>query len=698
MLRLMRDHAGSWLIKLILGAIVVVFIFWGVGDFQSRRMSRIATVNGETVTVEEHTKTYNNLLERYRSQFGGRLDENMLKMLNLKQTALDSLIDQVLVRQEAAKLDFRVSDAELAKAIMEVPAFQSSGVFDDDLYNRVLRLNRLTAEEFEAGQRESMISERLRAFVADTVKVSDAEALEWYQWNNASAEVEYVLSDPKKYTDISVSDEDISQYYEKNKESYKTEEKAKVRYAEFRTEDFTAKASVTDTEISEYFETHSKEFSVEKTVEARHILFRLENTATEEEAEKKKAKAEEVLKMAKQGKDFAELANQYSEDPGNNGQGGHLGAFKKDAMVKPFSDKAFSMKAGEISEPVRTQFGWHIIKVEKVSEASEKKLEEVKEDIRKKLAEEKARIMAYDAAEALYNAIPGGGDLQKEAQIRKQEVAETAFFTKEKGPEKVKNPAQFATAAFALSEKQISTVQDMGDAFYLIQMTEKIPSAVSRLEEVKDRVRADLLSQKQDEKAKADAESFLAGLKNPAGNAEKNAAPEASPAKDESADTVDTSAQTSAAEDGKTEVAKETAPTAADNAEEKTAALDNKDDSKEAANAPNPEKTGEPVFVSTGFFKRNAAIPQMGYEREISQAAFLLSKENPLPETPLKGKNGYYVIRFKDRNVPDAAEFEKEKASVKDRLLRQKQYKTFETWLSQLRKNSKITTQEELLN
>ncbi|MEZ4525793.1 MAG: SurA N-terminal domain-containing protein [Desulfobacterales bacterium] len=684
MLRLMRDHAGSWLIKIILGAIVVVFIFWGVGNFQSQRMSQIATVNGETITVEEYRKTYNNMLEQYRRRFGGNLDENMLKMLNLKQTALDSLIDQVLIRQEAAKLDFRISDAELAKSIMEVPAFQNSGAFDNDLYNRVLRLNRLTAEEFEAMQRESMLSERLRSFVLDAVKVSDAEALEWYQWNNASADMEYVFFDPQKYTDISPSDEEISQYYEKNRDSYKTEEKIRARYAEFRHADFTDKVTVTDEDIAEYFESHADEFKVEKTVEASHILFRLDSNAAEEEAEKKRAKAEEVLKMAREGKDFAQLANEYSEDPGNNGKGGHLGAFKKDAMVKPFSDKAFSMKAGEISEPVRTPFGWHIIKVEKINEASEKKLEDVKEDIRKKLAEEKARIMAYDQAEALYDAIPEGDDLKKNAEEHKKEVLETDFFTRGKGPEKVKNSSQFATAAFALSEKQISTVQDMGDAFYLIQVTQKVPSAVSPLEEVKEKVRADLIAQKQEEKAKSDAEAFLAGLKN--SKAEKHD------------DTADPTAEKSADQEGRTDPAKEESETAGDKTGEKTAAEDKSDTDAPSSGDSAQKKNGEPAFVPTGFFRRNAAIPQIGYEQEISQAAFRLSAENPLPEKPLKGKNGYYVIRFKDRKLPDAAEFEKEKSSVKERLLRQKQYKTFETWLGQLREKSKITRQEDLLN
>ncbi len=686
MLRLMRDYAGSWLIKIILGAIVIVFVFWGVGNFQSQRLAKIASVNGEPISIEEYRKTYNNLLEQYRQRFGGNLDDNMLKMLNLKQNALDQLIDRTLLRQEAARLHLRVSDEELKKSIMDMPVFQRDGRFDNDLYNRVLEQNRLTPEEFEIAQRESLLTQKIQTFVLDSVKVSDAEAKEWYQWDNASVNADYALFAPDSYKDMEVTDEELREYYEKNKESYKTEEKKKLQYTAFRYSDYEDGAEVTDTETEEYYQTHTDEFTEEKSVEARHILFKLDKDVPEEEVEKKRRKAEEVMKMAEEGKDFAELAKEYSEGPTKD-KGGDLGRFTKDRMVKPFSDRAFSMAAGEISEPVRTQFGWHIIKVEKVNEAVEKKLEEVKEEIQKKLAGEKAKIAAYDKAEAIYSEAYEDDDLKELAAAGGLELLETDFFTAGKGPEKIGDAAKFASTAFALSDKQLSEVLNLGDACYIMQLKEKIPAETSPYEAVAEKVKAALIKEKQEEKAKKDAEAFLAALKE--GKKEAAAGEDENTAAD--AESSSENPENQSSEEISENTPGETAPETAD-----TESADTEDAAADSADTEKDEKS--PRLVSTGFFKRSEAIPNIGYEQEISRAVFALSKENPFPEAPLKGKNGYYVIRFAERKLPDSQDFEKEKQSVIDRLLRQKQYKVFASWLAQIKDRSEISKEEDLLN
>ena len=183
MLKFMREKTGSWFIKVILGLISLVFVFWGAGSFQSNRMITVATVNGAPISAEDYREAYNRLLEQYRQQFGGNLDENILNMLNLERQALDGLVDQSLLRQEAKRLNIRVSDEELVESIRQIPAFQSNGAFDRELYNRVLVMNRLTPETFETMQRDSLLVEKMRTFIADGVNVSDAEARAWRQWN-----------------------------------------------------------------------------------------------------------------------------------------------------------------------------------------------------------------------------------------------------------------------------------------------------------------------------------------------------------------------------------------------------------------------------------------------------------------------------------------------------------------------------------
>lgn len=510
MLKLMREHATSWLIKIILGAIIIVFVlYFGSGSMRQPRANRIAFVNGDPITAGEYRDTYNKLIDRYR-QFGSNLNQDMIK--RLEKQALDNLIDQNLLRQEAKKLNIRVTDKELTDAILNMDVFQSNGVFNKRLYTNLLSNNRLTPEAFENMQREAMLTEKLRTFLLSNIKVSDQEALEWFKWNDASISIEYVLFESKDYKDIEPTDEEIKAYFEENKDSYKTEPKVKAQFLHFKSDDYKAKVEVTDEEIQDYYESNMAEFKTEKTVEARHILLKLEKDSTPEAEQEKKEKILEILEMAKAGQDFAELAKTYSEGPSKT-KGGYLGAFKKGAMVKPFSDKAFSMKPGEISDPVRTTFGWHIIKVEKVNEEKTLSLEEAKEKITKKLTENKTKEIAYDEAEKVYDSVFEGDDLAKVAENREIEIKTTDFFTKRSGPKKgVKNRSKFASAAFKLALMEISEPQDFGDGYYLIQILEKIPEKIDDFENVKNKVRRDIIKKTQEEKANKDASDFLAAL------------------------------------------------------------------------------------------------------------------------------------------------------------------------------------------
>ena len=512
MLKLMREKAGSWFIKIILGAIVIVFIFWGVGNFQSERMNTVAVVNDTPITVEAYNQSYNSLLERYRSQFGDQMNEDMIQMFGLKKQALDQLINQTLLLQEAESLNLRVTDEELAASIQAIPAFQNEGVFDKGIYARVLSMNRLSPEEFESGQRESLLVEKLRQLIMSSIKVSDQEALDYYLWENASVNVEYVMFAPDKYPEATVTDEEVQKYFKANQNNYKTDLKLKAQYIYFNPQEFAGGLTVTDEAVKEYFDAHPDEFKVPKTVKARHILFRLESNSPPGVVEEKRKKAEEVLAMAKAGQDFAELARTYSEDPSKD-LGGDLGTFKKETMVEPFSEKAFSMKAGEISEPVRTQFGWHIIKVEAVNEAAEKTLDEVREEIRNNLITERTKGLAYDKAEAIYDAAFEGDDLKKVAEGHGVRVNETDFFTLNQGPEGVNNPVRFAGAASGLADMQISDIQEFSDGYYLIQVTAREPEVVAKFSDVKDKVKADLIRVKRSERAVAEAKAFLEAVK-----------------------------------------------------------------------------------------------------------------------------------------------------------------------------------------
>lgn len=512
MLSLLRKHAASTMIKIILGLIVVVFIFWGFG-WQSRRPGRVAIVNGETITIDEFRQAHNNLINQYRQQYGDKLNEELIKRLDLEKQALDQLINQKVMLSEAQKLHFRVSNQELAESIRKVNAFQRNGKFDSRLYQNTLKYNHITPEEFEQHQRQLMLIQKLRNFVTSNTQISEDEARQYYNWNNSSIKIKYVKFNLSDFKEIETDAEAVRAYFEKNKENYKTKPEIKVRYVHFNRENFSDQINVSAEQIKEYYETNIEKFTQEKTVEARHILIKANQDEASEIVEKKKQKITGILEKARKGEDFAKLAKKFSECPSKE-RGGSLNAFKKGDMVKPFSDKAFSMKPGEISDPVRTQFGWHIIKLEKINEASLSSLDEVSKQIKNKINDERQKELALEAAEAVYNVSFGDDDLVKAAKDHGLELKTTGFFP-HTGPEKIDKPVRekFSQIAFSLSDMEISEIQKLGNDYYIIQKLDRKPAVIPEFESVENEVKEDWIQKQKDKKAFEKAESFLEALK-----------------------------------------------------------------------------------------------------------------------------------------------------------------------------------------
>lgn len=629
MLSLMRKHASSWIIKFLLAAIIVVFIPWGVQRYTSQRSSRVAEVNGTIITLNDYRNAYANLLDQVRQSFGTNLSEELIQALQLRTRALDQLIDKVLMLQAAEKLKIQVSDEELAQIIRNIGAFQTAGVFDSQRYLNTLSRSRLSPETFEEQQREAMIIAKLQNFIGGNIKVSDLEARQWYQWSHTEVDLDYVLFEPGQFKGIEATADEIRDFFEQHKETYKTEPEIKVRYLHFKPEDFAVQVTVAEQDILDYYESNPEKFENPKTVQARHILIKVDPDATPEEVESARQRADDVFKMAEDGQDFAALARQYSEGPTKT-KGGDLGTFRRETMVEPFADKAFSMKAGEISEPVRTRFGWHIIKVEKVNPAKTLSLDEAREDIQKTLRADRAKNLAYDEAEVVYDATFEGQDLADIAQKRNLKIQTTGFFTQKEPPKEIKTAAQFASVAFNLPVNEVSNLQEFADGYYLIEVLEKVPSKIPELEAVADKVKEDVVKEKQDAKARSEANEFLAELS-----------------------------------DGQ--------PFASVSQKFKLA----------------PQKTG--------FFKRNDSIPTIGSEAEIARAAFKLSEQKQLPDEPIKGQKGYYVIHFRQRQELASDGFEKEKTAIKEQLLQQKTLRTFEAWLDRAKSESQISIEEGFL-
>ena len=633
MLSILRRHAASTMIKVILGLIVVVFIFWGFEGFNSARSGRVALVNGETISLEDYHETYNNLIERYRRQYGERFNDDLLKTLEPRKQALETLINRKIMEMEARKLDFRVSDRELADFIRSLDYFKTGDSFDNHRYQQILRRIRSTPEEFEEQQRLALLIQKAQNFVMDSVRVSDAEALEYFKWDNTSVNIDYVVFEPRKYEGFEPQEGELEAFFGENKEEFRIKPKRKVRYVHLNPGDFSEKAreQVSDEQVKEYYDAHTDEFKQEETVEAKHILIKVDENAEEAVVEEKRQQIAGILEKARAGEDFATLAKEYSEGPSKD-NGGDLGAFGRGQMVKPFEDAAFSMKAGEISDPVRTRFGWHIIKVENVNEAKTLTLEEASEKIRDNLAATSSKDLAKEAAEKIYESSFEGDDMVKAAQNLEVEVKTTGFFT-DAGPEDwtFLTQKKIADIAFSLKEMEISQIADLSDGYYIVQLIETQESRLPEFEEVRDQALAKWEAKQQEDAARKNAAAFLEQLK---------------------------AGKTMEEISGEYDVAP----------------------------------------AETDFFRRNQAIPKIGFNRELSDAAFALTEKDKFPEAPLQSRKGFYVIGFKERKTQDAESFETKRKDIIRLLLARKQMKALEDWIDQARKNSEIVVEPQFIS
>ena len=628
MLRVMRENASSWIIKVLLALIVVVFMFFGVDTGNSKQQNIAATVNKKVISMDDYRSARDNMINNYRGQFGNNLSEDLIRMLGIKEKALENLIERTLIVQEAEKLDISVTPDELANDIKNIKAFQLDGEFNQATYKNRLKYASQSPDYFEYIMKEQLIVAKMNALITDTVQTSQEEAKEWFMWEKTQSNIDYVLFNPSSYKEIKPSKEDIEANYEKNKAKYKSNPQVKVSYLSFSPDDYSKKIKLNDEDILAYYDSNLSKYSTEKTVEARHILIKADEKTDEITSEKARVKALDIYKMATDGKkDFAELAMEFSEGPSKS-KGGSLGAFAQGQMVKPFSDKAFSMKAGEISEPVKTQFGWHLIKVEKINAATKKELAEVKEEITKALSKEKSETLAYDDSDNVFNAIMAGEELKEAAENHDVKFVVTEMFTKQAGPLEIPAKARwdFTKAVFDMALNEISDILEFDGSYYIVQINEKKASEIQPLEKVKTKVEEAAKLAMRDEKAKKDAAELLAALKT-----------------------------------GEKDIAKEKA------------------------------------LKTTGLFNRDSKGSELKIDSEVISAAYKLSENKKLPEAAVSAAKGYYVISLKERKKPETAAFEKEKDRILKQLLEKKKANTFNSWLAQVKSNSKIDRNSKLI-
>ena len=394
MRRKKRLKAVLWLVIIGL-ALGMLLLFVPGGQMGEPGMgSSAATVAGEPISLKDFWQTYRRVLENYSAGGRNRLDSEMIKALGIGRMALDSLITTKVVDYEARRMGLTVTPEELRRAIETYPGFQTGGAFIGvDRYRAILAANNLTVNEFEDNVRNTLLAKKLQNVISDSLDVSNGELREEFEQQNQEAQVQFVVlnrDDFKK--EVKLTEPDLRAYFDKNKEKYIVKEQRKAQYLLIPIPELAPTIKVSEKDIQDAWARQPHD----ETVDASHILFKVDDPSKDAEV---RAQAERVLQQIREGGNFAELAKKYSEDTASAPQGGDLGPFTRGRMVKEFEDAAFSLKPGEVSGLVRTQYGYHIIKVNSrevpTLEANRRSIEM---SIQQQRASELAKAKAAEAA------------------------------------------------------------------------------------------------------------------------------------------------------------------------------------------------------------------------------------------------------------------------------------------------------------
>lgn len=513
LLSLMRKHAKSWLIKVLIAIIALVFIFYFGYSFTSKESFKIAYVNGDLITVQEYQKTYLGMLEWAQNQYKDVWNDSLIKLLDLKTKALESLVNQKLIAQEAKRLGMEVTESEIRQAIQVYPAFQVNDQFDFRRYRALLSNNRMKPEAFEEGVTLELLDKKIKQFLFVFMGVTDQEALDHYTYMNDKIKISFVQFKPDSFKGQGDIDQALMEEFFKEHEAlYRFPPKIKVAYLEIDPEAFNEQADITENEISQYYEYHVDSFAQPKKVRARHILFKLSQDAKKDEEEKVRKEAEAVLEEVRQGKDFVALAKQYSEGP-TKLKGGDLGYFPRGQMLKPFEDVAFSLKKGEVSDLVRTRFGYHIIRLEDILEANTQSLEEVRDRIVQALTKDIAMDLAQEKGLSLIDQMPYEVDLRQYGAEHGFKVVLTDYFSQEEVVSGIFKDQKLRQSLFSLDKNDTSELMELAGKYCIFQVVDKKASYLPKMEEVVEQVKEDVADDLAAKKAKEAAESMLAELK-----------------------------------------------------------------------------------------------------------------------------------------------------------------------------------------
>ncbi len=509
MLNTIREHAKGFFAWLIVILIIIPFAFWGINSYFGGGAADtvVAKVNDVEITTGEFQRVYVRERARRQQLLGENADPSLLNDALIKRDVIDRLVNSEAVAQAAAEAGLRISDTQLAREIIQNPQFQRDGRFDGELYARILNSMGLTEKEFEAQVKQDMLVEQLISGITGSEFATDKELQEIATLVNQERDIGYMILPARDFSeDITPTDEDIKAYYESNLDRFALPEQVSIEYLEISASDLLGNVDVDEEALRNMYEVQQADFIQAEERRASHILITVDPDADEATDKAARDKALKLLERIRAGESFGEIAKAESQDPGSAAEGGDLGFFGRGMMVKPFEDTVFSMAVGDISEPVRTNFGYHIIKLTDIKARQGKTFEEVRDALEQEYRELKAEDQFYDLAERLADLTYEVPDtLEVAAQELELEIKTTPLFSRHAGQGIAANP-KVRAMAFSPDVMEAGNNSEpvtlAPNHVVVLRIKDHRPTSHRPLEEVKDEIVASLERDAAREKVK----------------------------------------------------------------------------------------------------------------------------------------------------------------------------------------------------
>ncbi|MET0048978.1 MAG: SurA N-terminal domain-containing protein [Sedimenticola sp.] len=518
MLQSIRERAQGVIAWIIVVLISVPFALWGIQEYLGVGSENIvATVNGQEITEREFEVAFRDFKQGLRERMGSNYRPELIDDQQLRKEVLEAMIRNALVHQASDSLGLKAGNAAVRDTILGIRSFQVDGRFNQQAYERAVRNQGMSTTAFEERVRQSIVSEQISKAIRGSEFATSSEMETLVRLQQQKRELAYITVPAASYADqVSVSDEQVRSHYDNNQSAYMAPERARVDYLELDDDSISTTLDVDEETLKGYYEQHKDEYVTREQRRASHILFTLEAGADDETVAAAEAAARAALSRINGGESFATVAKELSQDPGSADLGGDLDYFEKGVMAPAFDEAVFSMQKGGLSEPVKSDFGYHVIQLTDIRPSQGKSFDEAKDDLRKAYLRSEAERLFYEYAERLSDlSYEDPGSLEPAAEALGIPVKQGGWVTRSGGDGIFASPKVIGavfSADVLLDGNNSEAIELAPEHIVVLRVREHEESSVKPFDSVASEIREQLQQEGAASKAREKGQALLAAL------------------------------------------------------------------------------------------------------------------------------------------------------------------------------------------